>query len=103
MPFAEFTKAIDKKYRDLTEPNQVNRHLQDINQKMKKLSDSNLNEETLRRYQEMVERIENLVELKRKQQDNMNEIKKFIEIIEMQKNEIVMRTYKQVTGDTPLH
>ena len=88
--------CIDRKYRNLKEQSSINRAIQEVNRNLKKMSDGNLNKETLRRYQDMKDRIQNLVELKQKQFENVKEIKSFISIIEMQRNDIVLRTYKQV-------
>lgn len=75
----------------------LNKAVRKLNQQIKRLDpDGLMNAETLRCHQEIQLQIEKLTRAKDRQNDHLAKLRNLLNLIENKRNEIILRTYKQV-------
>lgn len=85
-----FARFANHNYSDLS------RDLQAVNRKLNKFSKDRLTEEVVRRFDDIVVKMEELEELRERSAANVVGISDIVALIEARKHEIIDRTYKQV-------
>ncbi|KAH9414898.1 Structural maintenance of chromosomes protein 3 [Dermatophagoides pteronyssinus] len=93
----DFIRNLDSQYRNLNTIGQMNKAVKDLNRQLNRLiPGGKINHDLLEAYDEHHQAIDHLKREKEIQIRNAEKIYDLIRIVERRKNEIIMRTYKQV-------
>lgn len=95
-----FKNNLDPSIRNLNNIQEMNSKLKELNRELKKFDKfGSTNTFLLKQYEELLKLIDDLMLEKEQRSNDLNELGILIEQVEHRKNDIIIRTYKQVYGE----